>query len=217
MADNVTIPPTGTGDTTPVIAADDIAGVKHQRMKAEFGEDGTATDVSRTNPMPVTGLVDPVIASVDVTRPANTTTYTANDAIADTTPTAGGFTLASMANASGGYGMLNELIILSAADPALTLQGEIWIFNQAVTAVADNAAFAISDADLKFLMGVFPFQLVTTVAGSGTSSYDYLPNLSMLYNCVGSTSLRFLLKAKNAYIPVSSEVLTVIAKGHKLN
>ena len=49
MADNTTLP--GTGD---VIASDDIAGVKHQRVKVEFGVDGVATDVSAANPMPVT-------------------------------------------------------------------------------------------------------------------------------------------------------------------
>lgn len=48
MADNVTI----TGTT---IAADDISGVQYQRTKIVWGSDGTATDVSATNPLPVTG------------------------------------------------------------------------------------------------------------------------------------------------------------------
>jgi hypothetical protein len=50
MADNTTLN-TGTGGD--VIATDDIGGVKHQRVKVEFGADGSATDVSSTNPMPV--------------------------------------------------------------------------------------------------------------------------------------------------------------------
>lgn len=50
MADN-TILNLGIGGDT--IASDDIAGVKHQRVKVEFGADGTASDVSLTNPLPV--------------------------------------------------------------------------------------------------------------------------------------------------------------------
>lgn len=50
MADNTTLNAGSGGDT---IAADDIAGVKHQRVKIEYGVDGAATDVSDTNPLPV--------------------------------------------------------------------------------------------------------------------------------------------------------------------
>lgn len=49
MADNVGYTP-GTGAT---IAADDIGGVLHQRIKIGVGGDGVATDVSAENPMPV--------------------------------------------------------------------------------------------------------------------------------------------------------------------
>lgn len=52
MSDNVTLNEGAGGD---VVAADDIAGVKHQRVKVEFGADGAATDVSATNPMPIGG------------------------------------------------------------------------------------------------------------------------------------------------------------------
>jgi len=49
MADNVGYTP-GTGAS---IAADDIGGVLHQRIKIGVGADGTAVDVSDANPMPV--------------------------------------------------------------------------------------------------------------------------------------------------------------------
>lgn len=47
MSDNTTLP--GTGD---VIAADDVGGVKYQRVKATWGVDGTGTDVTATTPLP---------------------------------------------------------------------------------------------------------------------------------------------------------------------
>lgn len=55
MADNVAIT-AGSGTT---VATDDIGGVQYQRIKNTYGADGTATDVSRTTPMPVTPGVNP--------------------------------------------------------------------------------------------------------------------------------------------------------------
>ena len=50
MADN-TVLNAGTGGDT--ISTDDIAGVKVQRVKVQYGVDGAATDVSDTNPLPI--------------------------------------------------------------------------------------------------------------------------------------------------------------------
>ena len=58
MADNTTLNAGAGGDT---IATDDIGGIKHQRVKVQFGEDGVASDVTNTNPLPINLL--PVAAS----------------------------------------------------------------------------------------------------------------------------------------------------------
>jgi len=50
MADNITVAPAAEGVQ---YALDDVGGVLHQRVKVEFGEDGSATDVSAANPLPV--------------------------------------------------------------------------------------------------------------------------------------------------------------------
>lgn len=49
MADNVTLNPGSAGAT---IAADEIGGVQHQRVKVQHGADGAATDVSAASPLP---------------------------------------------------------------------------------------------------------------------------------------------------------------------
>ena len=46
MTDNSTLPATGD-----VIAADEILGIKHQRVKVQFGADGSASDVSAVTPL----------------------------------------------------------------------------------------------------------------------------------------------------------------------
>jgi len=48
MADNTILP--GTGES---IATDDIGGVKYQRVKVAFGDDGSASDASPTNALPI--------------------------------------------------------------------------------------------------------------------------------------------------------------------
>ena len=54
MADNVGYTP-GTG---ALVAADEIAGVLHQRIKLGVGNDGVAVDVSETNPLPVVDAIN---------------------------------------------------------------------------------------------------------------------------------------------------------------
>lgn len=72
MADNVGYTP-GSGAT---VAADDIAGVLYQRVKIGIGGDGSATDLSSANPMPIatpSGAIDVTVgnfpASQAVTGP----------------------------------------------------------------------------------------------------------------------------------------------------
>lgn len=50
MADNVAI----TAGAGTIIATDDIGGTHFQRIKIAYGQDGTATDTSSANPLPVT-------------------------------------------------------------------------------------------------------------------------------------------------------------------
>lgn len=51
MADNTQLNNGSGGD---IIATDDIAGVKHQLVKIEFGVADSATPVSNSNPLPIT-------------------------------------------------------------------------------------------------------------------------------------------------------------------
>ena len=72
MADNVGYTP-GSGAT---VAADEIGGVLHQRVKVGIGADGTAVDVSDANPMPMAAYGE-LIEAIEAMRFAiNTLTKT---------------------------------------------------------------------------------------------------------------------------------------------
>jgi hypothetical protein len=148
--------------------------------------------------------------STDITRPADTTAYAANDALSDSTtaPTSGGFTFTSAARKSGGSGVITDAIITTSADAGTLLQGEIWLFDTSVTNINDNSAFAVSDAEIKTFVGKIPF----TLEDAGNNGAAHVTNLSIGFTCVGSANLRFLVKVKNAYTPANAEVLTVRLK-----
>jgi hypothetical protein len=151
-----------------------------------------------------------ITCSTDVTRPADTTAYAANDALSNSTsaPTSGGFTWTSAARVSGGSGIITDAMICTSADAGTLLQGEIFIFNQAVTNINDNAAFAISDAEAKTCIGKIPF----TLEDIGNNGWFHATNLNIGFTCVGTADLRFLVRVKNAYTPASAEVLTFVVK-----
>lgn len=159
----------------------------------------------------VSPLGFPVSVSTDITRPADTTAYAANDALSNSTssPTTGGFTLSSICRKSGGSVLITDMIVTTSNDPATTLQGEIFLFNQSVTAINDNAAFAVSDSEIKTCVAKVPFVLEDV----GNNGFYHAQNLNILATASGSADLRFLVRVKNAYTPASSEVITVIFKG----
>lgn len=69
MADNVAVT-AGVGTT---VATDEIAGIHHQKIKIEYGDSDSATQVSPTNPLPVER---PKVASATVTQVGDATAST---------------------------------------------------------------------------------------------------------------------------------------------
>jgi hypothetical protein len=152
----------------------------------------------------------PVTVQTDVTRPADTTAYAVADAISDSTsaPTSGGFTFTGAARKSGGSGIILDAYFTTSNDPATRLSGELFLFNTSVTNINDNAAFAVSDTEIKTCVGVIPFSMFD----AGNNGYCHVPGLSMMFTCSGSANLRFLLRTRNAYTPASAEVITCTLK-----
>jgi hypothetical protein len=197
----------------------DVAGVENV---GAVGSTTCATDTGSCNVNAklsriaerITSLITSVTATAGttitatVTRPADTNIYAADDVWATSTsaPTSGGSTLTAACGASGGNGMLTDMLVITSI--AGVLQGEIWLFDSAVTEVNDNAAFALSDTDVAKLIGVVPF----TVVANPSNSHQHVTGLNYGYTCVGSANLRYLVKVKSAYTPASAEVLTLRAK-----
>lgn len=132
MADNVAI----TAGVGTSIAADDIGGVLHQRVKISQGADGAATDVSSAAPLQVTGAN----GSFPVTNTGTFAVQSTNQA--NSGVDIGDVTINNAAGASA--------VNIQDGGNSITVDGTFWQATQPVsgtiTANAGTGTFAVSMA-----------------------------------------------------------------------
>lgn len=151
------------------------------------------------------------VVTVSVTRPNDTTAYTANDAWSDSTSAPSALTFSSVARASGGTLIITGVEVISSANKATALQGELWLFDTAPTVINDNAAFTITDGEYETKVAKIPFVLDSpgnSAADASGNTGCSVDGLSILVKCVSSANLTGLIKVLNAYTPVAQEKLT---------
>ena len=156
-----------------------------------------------------------------ITRPANTDVYAAGDAICAVT-TNDHFTFGAASNDNtktpgrmGGplSGTINSVRLHSSANQATKLQGELWLFTSDIVNVADNAAFAPTDAEMLTLVAIVPIPLANwyvgdSTAGSVGNAVAVVIGIDMSIITAGNGILYGQLVARNSYAPVSGEVFT---------
>ena len=222
MTDNVQIT-AGSGTT---IAADDISGVLHQRVKLTWGVDGSATDASASNPLPITPAATEnhlgevggktAVVSGSITRPADTTAYAAGDAVTDSTSSPTTLTFSNAARVNQGSGVIVGATLVDSANQTTKGDFDLLIFDTTYTPDNDNAVFTPTDAELETCIGVIRFASGSFVIGDATSgaggnafcSGTITNNIA--FKCgSGSASLFGALVARSAYTPVSGEKFTI--------
>jgi hypothetical protein len=218
MSDNIQVT-AGSGTT---IAADDISGVLHQRVKLTWGVDGSATDASATNPLPVTPYASEnhlgevggrtIIISASITRPADTTAYASGDAVADSTSSPSVLTFSRAARINQGSCVIIGAVLVDSANQTTKGDFDLFIFDTTYTANNDNASFAPTDAEMETCLGTIRFSSGNFIVGnaaSGASGNALCPGTmtdNIGFKCgSGSTSLFGRLVARSAYTPVYAE------------
>lgn len=183
---------------------------------AAVSVDGPLTDAQLAARLPLNVGGHTVASRVAVTRPADTAQYAVGDAWSDstTTPTVPSFTAARIA---GGTGLLTTLTLVCAANQTTKPAFTVLVFDTTYTAIADNAAIALTDAEAARLVAVF--NVATTdwkttnpaTGASGNVVAQLAPAFAAAFQCAaGSQSLFVLIRLENTYTPVSAEVLTLI-------
>ena len=138
MADDIELNAGSGGDT---IAADEIGGKKHQRVKVQHGADGAATDVSAASPLPVDGsnVTQPVSAA---SLPLPTGAATSAKQLADGHNVANAGTFAVQADSViPGVGATN----LGKAEDAVHASGDVGVMALGVR--TDAPASTAADGD----------------------------------------------------------------------
>lgn len=205
MADNTELTAGSGGDT---IATDDIAGVKHQRVKVQYGDDGSATDVSDTNPLPVddaggslsvddggsslsiddggnTITVDGTVAVTGVATAANQTTLIGHvDGVEGllTTIDADTGSIATSATTLAGAVAGTEMQVDVVTMPTTTVQGTV----TANLSATDNAVLDDIAADTEAIKTAVEGTLTVTGGGGGT---EYTVDAAAPAAPVGTASL----------------------------
>lgn len=181
MADDLTIPAIGS-----IVAADEVSSRYYQRIKIVSGAEGIAADAGTYT------------LSSNFNRPANTTAYTANDLVANST-TAGSVTPLSFA-LSASAGLIRRVRVKKSDEATATPTIRVWFFESSPTVTnGDNGAFA---ATLTSSIGYADVDV--TNAGSddavGWATVD-IPVVAA--TCYG------LLQTLSGYTPTSGETYTV--------
>jgi len=165
------------------------------------------------NDSPVVAGGHTVVVSASKTRPADTTAYTAGDAINDSTSAPTVFTFNECVRFEGGSGVIARVMIDDSAAQSTKLSAELWLFDTTYTPDNDNAAITPTDAEMQTVVAVIPVS--TSYVGDATSGAGGNVLLTsgvvnVPFKCAsGSKALYGMLVARNAYTPVSAEVFNV--------
>jgi hypothetical protein len=147
-------------------------------------------------------------SAVTVTRPSNTTAYTAGDVIgvADgTTPANAGSAIITLSNVgpSGGFVLLQSvrLMIGNSSVPAGMGAFRLHLYMESPSAILDNAAFDLVSGDVGKYAGYIDLPTPQDFGSILVTQADYAGTLVKL--AAGSTSLFAELETRGAYTPAS--------------
>jgi hypothetical protein len=146
-------------------------------------------------------------STATITRPSNTTAYTAGDVVGDT----GGSAIISLTTAgpTAGFVIIQSisLVFSDSAVPSGMGAFRLHLYSASPTAIADNAAFDLVSGERATYMG---FIDLPTPADFGSSLYtqtDYPGRLIKLG--AASTTLFAELETRGAYTPVSASTVAI--------
>jgi hypothetical protein len=146
-------------------------------------------------------------STATITRPSNTTAYTAGDVVGDT----GGSAIITLPSIgpSGGFVLIQSLSLVLSDSTVPSGMGafRVHLYSVSPTAIADNAPFDLVSGERATYMG---FVDLPTPSDFGSTLYtqtDYPGRLIKLGTA--STTLFAELETRGAYTPVSASTVSV--------
>jgi hypothetical protein len=144
-------------------------------------------------------------STVTITRPSNTTAYTAGDVVGDT----GGSAILTLSNIgpSGGYVLIQSaaLIFSDSSVPGGMGAFRVHLYSSSPTAIADNAAFDLVSGERVSYMGYIDLPAPLDFGSTIYTQVDYPGRLAKL--AAGSSTLYAEIETRGAYTPVSASTV----------
>jgi hypothetical protein len=144
-------------------------------------------------------------STVTITRPSNTTAYTAGDVVGDT----GGSAILTLSSIgpSGGYILIQSaaLIFSDSTVPSGMGAFRIHLFSSSPTAIADNAPFDLVSGQRAAYMGYIDLSAPQDLGSTIYTQVDYPGRLVKL--AAASTTLFAEIETRGAYTPVSASTV----------
>lgn len=147
-------------------------------------------------------------AAVTVTRPSNTTAYTAGDVVGDTSGSA--IITLSGIGPSAGYVIIQSvgLVFSDASVPSGMAAFRVHFYSASPTAIADNAVFNLSSNERADYLGYVDLPTPSDLGNSLYTQADYCGRLVKLASA--STSLFAEIETRGAYTPASASTLLLM-------
>jgi hypothetical protein len=152
------------------------------------------------------------LASVDITRPANTTAYSAGDVIGTGSGDAAIITLSTI-GPSGGYVMVQsiELVLGIASLPTGMTSFRVHFYNDKPAAAADNSVFDLASGDRAKYLGYVDLPTPVDLGATLYTQADYSGRLLKLASA--TTALYAEVQTVGGFTPANnSEVYTLRVK-----
>ena len=152
----------------------------------------------------------PTNVTVQVTRPADTTQYSANDAISDSTSAPTVLTLAGVAPDNGYGGIIRGCSLVKSTNTLTAAAFSVHLFRNTFTGLEDNAAVDLTDPEARTYIGGFAFAAADGLA-LGLNAIWSKTNLDIPFVCEStSDDLYVVLRSDSTYTPASAEIFDLI-------
>jgi hypothetical protein len=152
------------------------------------------------------------------TRPADTTAYTAGDAVNNSTTAPTLLTLSDVVNGLGGTGKIVEIMLVTNNATVTNGTFRVYIFNASYTPQADNAVATGVAGHASSLQGYADLPILTADAAGSTSAVTRVnekvaggdDGVPMQFACAATDNdLYALIVATGAYTPASGQSFTL--------
>ena len=142
-----------------------------------------------------------------ITRPSNTTAYTAGDVVGDT----GGSAIISLTSVgpSGGFILVQSISLVFSDSVVPSGMGafRVHMYSASPTAIADNAAFDLVSGDRANYMGYIDLPTPLDLGSTIYTQVDYSGRLVKL--AAASTTVFVKIETRGAYTPVSASTVSI--------